>query len=247
MRTIKCWNCGSIVQAAGAVGLCSNCQVEIKAKSTLAPRACRTCGAAFQGGPRAWYCPDCRRERQRKQDREAKARAKAGKVRKIGSTDICTICGKPYIVNGGLRRYCPDCAPEAIREADRVKGRQWMAEHREEQYRIKAARAEARRVCVVCGTQFYDPQPRVTCSPKCAKIWLSYNQSMADHRRRDSPAPTLRSVSDRLARLSGVPGVTRSRNGRRWIAQCRGHYIGTYDTIDQAAAAIAAWKKENPK
>lgn len=28
-------------------------------------RICRTCGAQFSGGPRAWYCPDCRRERAR--------------------------------------------------------------------------------------------------------------------------------------------------------------------------------------
>ena len=94
MRTIKCWSCGQIVQVTGESALCPNCHKELKAASTLRDRVCRTCGSTFPGGPRAWYCPDCRAERTKKTNRAYKARAKAGNTRKIGSTDICQICGK---------------------------------------------------------------------------------------------------------------------------------------------------------
>lgn len=30
-------------------------------------RICKECGIKFSGGPRAWYCPNCRKERQKKQ------------------------------------------------------------------------------------------------------------------------------------------------------------------------------------
>ena len=132
MRTIKCWSCGQIVQVTGQSALCPSCHKELKAASTLRDRVCRTCGAIFSGGPRAWYCPDCRAERTKKTNREYKARAKAGNARQIGGTDICQICGKEYTVTGGLQRYCPQCAPDAVREIDRAQSREWMAEHREE-------------------------------------------------------------------------------------------------------------------
>lgn len=40
-----------------------------KGTSTLRMRVCRQCGIEFMGGPRAWYCPTCRIERQREQER----------------------------------------------------------------------------------------------------------------------------------------------------------------------------------
>lgn len=35
-------------------------------------RTCIRCSRSFQGGPRAWYCPDCRKERQRERCDEDK-------------------------------------------------------------------------------------------------------------------------------------------------------------------------------
>lgn len=67
---------------------------------------------------------------------------------------------------------------------------------------------------------------------------------MADHKRRGSPAPTIEAVKTRLENLSGVPGVSRSRNGKRWVAQHKGKYLGTFDTIMEAAEAIEKNKKE---
>ena len=37
------------------------------------PRTCRQCGRTFWGGPRAWYCPECRKERQAAQQQAYQA------------------------------------------------------------------------------------------------------------------------------------------------------------------------------
>lgn len=52
---------------------------------SLLDRVCRECDRHFQGGPRAYYCPDCRVERQREQSRRSKARQRQGLTRQIGS------------------------------------------------------------------------------------------------------------------------------------------------------------------
>ena len=238
MRIIKCWHCGQIIQANKEVTLCPNCQAELKASSTLRQRTCRSCGAEFTGGPRAWYCPSCRVERTKAAARAYKARSKFGKARKIGSTDICQVCGKEYTVEGGNQRYCPDCAPEVIRKIDQAQSRAWMADNRESARDRKKERAKNRKVCAVCGNSFYSNTPAVTCSEKCAKIMRSYHQAMADHKRRGTPAPTIEGVADRLSRKSGIPGVSRSRNGLRWVARADNKHLGTYDSVEAAAQAI---------
>lgn len=97
-----------------------------KGTSTLRMRVCRQCGIEFMGGPRAWYCPTCRIERQREQGRTCKQRQRKGQTRWLGSIDKCEVCGKDYIVNSARQRYCPDCAPERYREVDREQSRGWL-------------------------------------------------------------------------------------------------------------------------
>lgn len=82
-------------------------------------RVCRTCGVSFRGGPRAWYCPDCRRERKKETDRKVKHN---GPTRPIGSTDLCENCGKEYTVDSGLQKYCPKCQPIMHRRIDNEQG-----------------------------------------------------------------------------------------------------------------------------
>ena len=195
MRTIRCWHCGQIVQASKEVTLCPNCRAELKASSTLRQRTCRACGTVFLGGPRAWYCPQCRAERAKSATREHKARARAGAVRKIGSTDLCQICGSEYTVKGANQRYCPECAADAIRQIDRAQGRAWMANHRKTAKERKKELAQNRKICAVCGNSFYNAKPSVTCSPECAKILRSYRQAMADHKRRGSPVPSMDKIA----------------------------------------------------
>lgn len=111
-------------------------------------RVCRQCGAVFRGGPRAWYCPSCREERQRESSRRYKAK---GPDRPLGSTDYCAVCGKPYIVNSARQRYCADCAYDAVRAVDRPASRAWNQAHKDTYYPAKNAKRNAQRAA--------DPDP----------------------------------------------------------------------------------------
>lgn len=135
-------------------------------------RICRTCGRSFQGGPRAYYCPECRVERQRASWRDYKRRKKTGDIRPLGSIDKCERCGKDYTVEGPNQRFCPECQPIHAAEYDRVTA---LAFYHANKDRINPARYERRRIdplraCVVCGRPFeHKSTKRITCSEECAK------------------------------------------------------------------------------
>lgn len=82
-------------------------------------RVCRGCGITFSGGPRAWYCPDCREERRRARERVYNTHPSK---RPLGSTDICECCGAEYIVASGLQKYCPKCQPTMHKKIDNEQG-----------------------------------------------------------------------------------------------------------------------------
>lgn len=82
-------------------------------------RVCKQCGRTFSGGPRAWFCPDCRYERNKEKNR---IHHQNGPMRKIGSIDYCVNCGKTYTVTSGLQKYCANCAPLCVAEVDRRQG-----------------------------------------------------------------------------------------------------------------------------
>ena len=180
MRWIKCQNCGKIVQTDGEKAFCPECRAELKAKYTLAERTCQECGKTFIGGPRAWYCPECRPKREKE---AAKRYRDNGPQRKLGSLDCCEICGKEYVVKSGQQKYCKDCSEFAVKEIDRAQGREWNAKNRERLAEQKKEKQENRKVCVVCGKQFYAGSPSVTCSEACSKVWRSYNMAKTDLKR----------------------------------------------------------------
>ena len=105
--------------------------------TTLRPRTCKECGVTFEGGPRAWYCPRCRAERQAQQNREYKQRKQMGNTRKIGQKYPCEICGKMYVLSSGLQRYCTDCAKEHLKEVDNKQSREWNKSHPEQMAKHK--------------------------------------------------------------------------------------------------------------
>lgn len=151
---------------------------------TLRDRSCKACGAVFSGGPRAWYCPACRLERRRAQDRAYKARKKEGQHRPIGSVDVCVVCGQEYEVAGGNQRYCPDCAPEAIAEVDRQQAMEWYEKNKDI---INPARKVARRIgereCVICGAGYTAPTATKCCSDACRRELNRQRQRRADAKR----------------------------------------------------------------
>lgn len=163
-----CKYCG--VEFSGKPGstACPECVAKNKS-TTMRERVCQICGVKFMGGPRAWYCPNCRAERKREQDIKHK---KTGSSRKLGSEDLCEICGKPYIVNSGLQRYCKDCAVEAVKAKDRKQALEWHKENTTPEQRRKDRQAGTAPVaCAVCGKSFVPKSRGKTCSDECKVVF----------------------------------------------------------------------------
>ena len=164
-----CIKCKKIFDGKNYATLCPICATESK-KSTYRIRTCLNCGYEFVGAPITKYCPDCMAERKKEQAKESRKRAKLGTIRKLGSIDICSVCGNEYIVNGPKQKYCKDCAEEAYKEVDRIQGREWAANNMNyAQRNADRQSAIAPIVCVVCGKEFYPHTAQITCSPECAK------------------------------------------------------------------------------
>lgn len=176
MRLKQCRICGAAFPGGQYQRVCPTCLAE-QTKTTLRDRVCRECGITFPGGPRAWYCPTCRTARQRENEKRYKA---AGTTRKIGSEDICTVCGKPYVVNSARQKYCPACAPEAIKQADRVAAIRWNQENAD---RVRELKAQNIKLCAICQKPIGSNQPVATCSPECQRELKRRNQQRADAKR----------------------------------------------------------------
>lgn len=166
-----CQRCGVTFEDDPAALKCPKC-ADISKRSVIRTRSCRQCGKTFPGGPRAWYCPECREQREKERSRQHK---RMGPARHLGDTDLCVVCGKPYVIKSGRQKYCPNCAEEAVREIDRPQSRAWNAANTTpEGRRIARHAAAANLVCPVCGKTFsQDPRhaPAKTCSPECAKVY----------------------------------------------------------------------------
>lgn len=164
-----CKYCGQEYEGDPGGSCCPNCAKKQR-ETSVRERTCQVCGKSFPGGPAAKYCPECRIERRREADRRHKARARNGQVRKLGSTDYCIVCGKPYTVEGGLQHYCKACAPDAYRELDRLKSLEWnRANMTPEGRRAERQAATAPLICVVCGKPFYPSDASITCSKECSR------------------------------------------------------------------------------
>lgn len=132
-------------------------------------RICRQCGISFQGGPRAGYCPECRLQRKAETTANYRERKRAGKVREIGSIDICQNCGEKYIVNSGLQMYCKKCAPEMIKESDRHQGIEYYRKNKDKINPARNASRRLERYCEKCGTKISAAGGRRWCG-KCEKF-----------------------------------------------------------------------------
>lgn len=145
-------------------------------------RECRYCGITFKGGPRAWYCPECRRLREAER---AKKYRNDGFQRHLGDIDICKNCGKKYIVQSGPQKYCPDCKIEMERKLGAKQSLEYYNKNKDE---INPKRNERRRAieksCVVCGKLFYSPDCSKCCSEECSHELLKSNQRLVYDKRR---------------------------------------------------------------
>lgn len=151
--------------------------------NNVRPRTCRQCGATFNGGPRAWYCPSCRKEREKMR---AAGYWKNGVSRPIGSSDLCEKCGQPYIVASGLQRYCESCRNDAVKEIDRQQGLEWYHKNADTYNSVRKIKRRKNQICVICGKEFpCDGTCRNTCSDDCRKVQRREWQRKAECKRKD--------------------------------------------------------------
>lgn len=133
-------------------------------------RECQECGQIFKGGPRSWYCPECREIRAKKSAKAYRERKANGKSRSIGSTDFCKNCGKTYTVNSGLQVYCEECGSRIAKENQ---AKHKLAEYHMNKDIINPIRNERRRVpprrCAFCGNDFAAQGQKKYCSAECRK------------------------------------------------------------------------------
>ena len=115
-------------------------------KNNMLPRVCRECRHDFIGGPRAWYCPICRAERIRQQNKDFKARKRAGAVIGIGDVIKCELCGAEVVKTGGPRKYCEACAKRHLKEIDKEQSLRWKRENPEKIREIKRKFSKTRHL-----------------------------------------------------------------------------------------------------
>lgn len=128
--------------------------------SILIDKQCRQCSKVFQGGPRAWYCPECRHQRHLE---SMKQYYKCGAVRPFGSIDHCSICGAEYVVTAAAQKYCRECSKEAVRQAGNANMRQ--------RYKRSEQKTLTEKRCAICGELFPYDGRRVICeNPECKQI-----------------------------------------------------------------------------
>lgn len=117
----------------------------------------------------------------RERDRKIK---QTGPVRKLGSTDMCEVCGNTYTVTCGLQKYCPGCAKDAVRAIDRVQSLEYYHRNKEQINHVRNQRRRKTNVCVICGKEFLaNGKCTNTCSPECHAIIKKEWQRKADKKR----------------------------------------------------------------
>jgi len=155
----------------------------------------------------------------------------------------CERCGGEYILTGGQQRYCKACSDEAIRENRRPKKREYQKDYDPGHKKRRAAK-EGVRLCVICGEPITGDRaktPTITCGDACDAERRRLLQNDADIKRGRRHMPADQRYDSGLPK-SGVVGVTARRSGKPWQATYKHQYLGVFDTIEEAVAAIAARK-----
>lgn len=174
--------------------------------NTILPRICKECGRSFPGGPRAWYCPDCRQDRKRKHDKEFKERKRSGKVISNGSIIKCEICGKEIVKNGGLQRFCDECAANHLKKIDNEQSLRWKKENPE---KIKESKRKISKQRWENGESLKSEVKGVSWD-KGAKKWVSHinydgkqyrivrtnDKSIAIQSRKEAESMTITGIDD---------------------------------------------------
>lgn len=243
MRTIICRKCGKPANVQNNQRLCDECRAISRKTGIFGPRECCVCGTVFISTPSARYCPVCREERQRVIHRRSQERQRHGMARAIGSIDICQACGRKYTVHSGSQKYCPQCS-----EPQRILKQRARSQRYNRAHGYLPELREVDKICPICGQPFRVGAHRDTCSDRCAEIRRIFLYAQGIARRNGTTPPILEETIRRYDSANATPkGVSRSKNGKRYIAYATGHYIGTYDSVEEALNARREFLTKKPK
>lgn len=132
---------------------------------------CIDCGKLIYRPIKCIRCEACQLAINQERHKEHQ---RAKPARPLGSTDICTVCGKPYIVESGLQKYCPDCREAATRASIARKKNAYMAKKRKDpeaaaQMREAKQAALSPSLCATCGKPFISKFGAIYCCEACRK------------------------------------------------------------------------------
>lgn len=133
---------------------------------------CSDCGKLIYRPIKCIRCEACQLAINQERHKEYQ---RAKPARPLGSTDICTICGKPYIVESGLQKYCPNCREAATRASIARKKNAYMAEKRKDpeaaaQMREAKQAALSPSLCATCGKPFISKFGAIYCCEACREV-----------------------------------------------------------------------------
>lgn len=188
----------------------------------MVQRMCKNCGKVFAvpAGKSPHLCEEC---------------AKKSRSNGVLRERICKMCGASFI---GYPRsfFCPDCS----------------AERKNQQRKVYDRRKPSRPlgsvdICKACGKPYIVNSARQRYCPECAKTEVIENvrahkrDYMGEYRKGKMKTPADQKYNSGLPK-SGVVGVTYYKRLDKWQATYKKKYIGLYDSVDQAAKAIAEYK-----
>lgn len=234
----KCKKCGEVYWTKSNDSyLCPKCAEENRKSGVYQNRICATCGVTFLGYPRSKYCPDCAKAAKLEASKRCRERKKDGKVRELGSTDICQHCGKPYIVTSGLQCYCPDCSKYVVADNIRQHKREYMEQNRQRFNDHHREMRKERRVCVICGKTFDSPTRTSVCSADCAAEQLRRNNVRGNVKAGRAKPIRLLGPRGPVNPQTGIPGIHLHPKTGKWELVLNGKYCGLYDTVAEASEA----------
>ena len=171
-----CQECGKTFVGTRYSHFCEICMRKRKQSSTIRMRVCQDCGIKFMGGPRAKRCPNCREIAYKEHNKKSSV-AK----RKLGSIDVCKMCGKEYVVNSGRQKYCKECARTAILEWQKEHKKDYEKNNPEQRNQKYRKRAQQKKLCKYCLREIHSRSDY--CSEYCKKEAVKIQSAKSDMKR----------------------------------------------------------------